>query len=242
MMGYLQRMAVRAIQPRGRIHPMVGSIFSPAMHENTTPILAEESESQLLAPSERKHAALGPTHSTGVFRESLADRNEKAEASLTRNDVTETLAAAGDEFRPLLSSESRPTVVPSKSLRTESSERTNSSTQSTHANSAQLENASEASPRSEPYATVPQRQSSPELGIREIETHAVRGNQAFPIRRQERAPQQRAAPAPQEEIQINIGRIEVTAVSQAAVRPAGAPARKALNLDDYLKRRDGRAG
>jgi hypothetical protein len=44
-----------------------------------------------------------------------------------------------------------------------------------------------------------------------------------------------------DEIEIHIGRIEVTAVPQAAARPAIQPARKSLNLDEYLKRRNRRA-
>jgi hypothetical protein len=44
-----------------------------------------------------------------------------------------------------------------------------------------------------------------------------------------------------DEIQIHIGRIEVTAAPPAAVRPASKPERKALSLDDYLKRKRGRA-
>jgi hypothetical protein len=44
-----------------------------------------------------------------------------------------------------------------------------------------------------------------------------------------------------DEIQINIGRIEVVAVPPPAARPAAAPARKSLNLEEYLKRRRGRA-
>ncbi len=43
-----------------------------------------------------------------------------------------------------------------------------------------------------------------------------------------------------DEITINIGRIEVAAVQQI-VRPAAAPARKAMSLDEYLKRGSGRA-
>jgi hypothetical protein len=39
-------------------------------------------------------------------------------------------------------------------------------------------------------------------------------------------------------IEIHIGRIEVTAVTQSALRPP-VPPRKALNLEEYLKRRDG---
>jgi len=49
-------------------------------------------------------------------------------------------------------------------------------------------------------------------------------------------------PAQPEEIQIHIGRIEVLAVPQAVSRPAAAPARKGLSLDEYLSRRNGRSG
>lgn len=44
-----------------------------------------------------------------------------------------------------------------------------------------------------------------------------------------------------DEIQIHIGRIEVTAVQQAPARPLLKPARKGQSLDEYLKRRDRRA-
>ena len=44
-----------------------------------------------------------------------------------------------------------------------------------------------------------------------------------------------------DEIQIHIGRIEVTAVPQTAPRPAAMPASKSINLDEYLKRGRGRA-
>jgi hypothetical protein len=44
-----------------------------------------------------------------------------------------------------------------------------------------------------------------------------------------------------DEIQIHIGRIEVTAVQAASPRPAAAkPQRRVPSLDEYLRRRDGR--
>ncbi len=51
-----------------------------------------------------------------------------------------------------------------------------------------------------------------------------------------------AKPAEREpdEIQIHIGRIEVTATPPAPARPAAKPMRKTPTLDDYLKRRHGR--
>ena len=39
-----------------------------------------------------------------------------------------------------------------------------------------------------------------------------------------------------DEVQIHIGRIEVTAVPPAPARPAAPPARKSLRLDEYLRR------
>jgi hypothetical protein len=43
-----------------------------------------------------------------------------------------------------------------------------------------------------------------------------------------------------DEIQIHIGRIEVTAVPPAPARPAALPVRKSVKLEEYLKR--GRSG
>ena len=45
-----------------------------------------------------------------------------------------------------------------------------------------------------------------------------------------------------DEIQIHIGRIEVTAMPPAAPRPMPVPARKTQTLDEYLRRGTGRAG
>ncbi len=45
-----------------------------------------------------------------------------------------------------------------------------------------------------------------------------------------------------DDIQINIGRIEVVAVPPAPARSTPAPARKGMSLDEYLSRRNGRVG
>jgi hypothetical protein len=87
-------------------------------------------------------------------------------------------------------------------------------------------------------------QSSREVLVREAAAREGRTWQPAPARRQaQSASALSSAPASRgpDEIQINIGRIEVTAVTQAAPRPA-PPARKSLDLGEYLKRRDGRAG
>jgi hypothetical protein len=43
-----------------------------------------------------------------------------------------------------------------------------------------------------------------------------------------------------DEIEIHIGRIEVTAVQQTSAAPVAKPARKGLSLDEYLRRANGR--
>lgn len=54
--------------------------------------------------------------------------------------------------------------------------------------------------------------------------------------------QQARAERQGDEIQIHIGRIEVTAMPPAAPRPMPVPARKTQTLDEYLRRGSGRAG
>ncbi len=52
----------------------------------------------------------------------------------------------------------------------------------------------------------------------------------------------RPPPREADDIQIHIGRIEVTAAAAAPAPPAAAARRKSPSLDEYLKRRPGRAG
>jgi hypothetical protein len=47
---------------------------------------------------------------------------------------------------------------------------------------------------------------------------------------------------PQDEIEIHIGRIEVTAVPQSVIRPAVKSPGDEISLDKYLKRRERRTG
>jgi hypothetical protein len=62
------------------------------------------------------------------------------------------------------------------------------------------------------------------------------------VRKEERARVSNSSGSPQreaDEIQIHIGRIEVTAVPPPTPAPVRAPARKSISLDEYLKRKHG---
>jgi hypothetical protein len=65
-----------------------------------------------------------------------------------------------------------------------------------------------------------------------------------PASSQAKEPVRRAAQPSREpdEIHIHIGRVEVAAIAQPAARPApAAPARRAMSLDEYLRRSNGRS-
>ncbi len=63
---------------------------------------------------------------------------------------------------------------------------------------------------------------------------AVAGDAGKPVRAGSSVPRRRSERS--DEIQIHIGRIEVTAVPQPTPRPGATPARKAMSLDEYLGR------
>jgi hypothetical protein len=74
--------------------------------------------------------------------------------------------------------------------------------------------------------------SPPTVGVRHAGATDSDRNFARPARSSQREA---------DDIQIHIGRIEVTAMAPAPERPAAAPRRKSPSLDDYLKRGRGRA-
>ena len=77
--------------------------------------------------------------------------------------------------------------------------------------------------------------SDPPLLPPQTETRATRNSSTDPYNRSTSPPHE------PDEIHIHIGRIEVAAIAQPAPRPATPPARKSLDLGEYLKRRNGRA-
>ena len=100
---------------------------------------------------------------------------------------------------------------------------------------------------SEPYSPEPEREIAIDYSFTPLIEESDRP--AVPVRipgkpGEPRVSFPRRSPQPEperDEIEIHIGRIEVTAVPQAVARPAAQPARKSLNLDEYLKRRNRRA-
>lgn len=230
MSNFLQRVAAAVIQPQAKLQPILGSIFAPATLRSPADSFPADAEisSQTFAPH-RQEPMAAPSFDTSRLagRDRLLPTTAQEEFSPARSN--RSLAAD----QPLL-----PVVSPGN-LR-----------KPTHAHPF-IEDLGPASESSKPAAanqsTSPasyqpliaaSQQPAPKLQPREPmpAAAAMRPSRAEAARRSQ--PAQREA----DEIHIHIGRIEVAAITQQAPRPTAAAARRSLNLDDYLRRGNGRPG
>jgi hypothetical protein len=250
MTGYLQRLAASVSQPRPSIHPLVGSIFSGGRQEVTSPDLwlndaLASTDNQNLAARKVSEPPDGP-----MRRRDLAgdDRIEQHAESALPTDYRRTEQRRGEReiFHPLLPSKT-PEVDASAMLRetvpgdvagAQSALQHDRHDTSTVAAARMAHAVVEDGPIADRRDAIA---APPVSGLRERAgmLGAVAGNAGKPARVEFSAPPRRAAQS--DDIQIHIGRIEVTAVAQPAPRPAAAPARKAMSLDEYLGRRRGGA-
>jgi hypothetical protein len=215
MKGFLQRMAANAAGPQSGIHPMVGSIYAgTALAGNAFAERGRAADS--IADTEERLIASSPEFS----REREDFREGKSDAM--RFDIARPEERMGE--RPAGARRDEP--APFRPLLSNAKQKTAGEKEDTFENEGD-----ESRMREHHYEPLlPHVPHSPAITAR------VQAAKSDPV--------SRSAPAEREpdKIEIHIGRIEVTAVPQEAPRPAAARARKSLNLSEYLKRRDGRAG
>jgi hypothetical protein len=248
MKGYLQRLAASVAEPRPSLHPLVGSIFPGTMraaaagdlHESDavtsvaadgTGQAAQEQPRSAADPARRRvpeaeapvgqPPAITPLALHEIFRPLMPRRPDAAEIPLAAREPADAAVPAlpvpadpGDAVRPS-SAGSRKDLV-----------------------STPIADALRLDPlvAADPPASSREREIAPTPARRPRETPGVAPGDAA-----RRAVPPRPLPAV-DDIQIHIGRVEVIALAPAAARPAAPPARKAMSLDEYLRRRDGRAG
>jgi hypothetical protein len=236
MSNFLQRVAATVIQPKARLQPMFGSIFAPA----TLPSPAEsfpaqaEISSQTFAPHRQQSMTsphLDPSSQavasqTFAGEDRLFSTTAQEGSSLARSNRS---PAADQPLLPVFSSPNdlRGSTHPHPFVEDSTFESSKSAT----ANQA-------ASPAPYQPLLAASQQPAPKLQPREsLPTSAATRTSASEAAR-------RAQPAQREadEIHIHIGRIEVAAITQPSPRPAAAAARRSLNLDEYLRRGNGRPG
>jgi hypothetical protein len=246
MSGYLQRLASRAMNPVEPVHPVLGSMFTAPKYRNGREDLPREEDDLPSIQSESRQAfeSARPV-SWSVLPDSKHPGSR--ESSATQEPRT---SFGNRQPEPLVRNERLPAQQVEQTLRPILAER--------------------ASPRpsiQDPYETAgkaePGRETNLHRGGREpeeasheaftplIKENLARSNEetsrheaeVFASAAKENGGQAvRSVPATREpdEIQIHIGRIDVTAVPQAASRAVSKPIRKGMNLEEYLSRRDRR--
>lgn len=233
MKGYLQRMAASAVRPQGGIHPLLGSIYGgPSATGRSRDASLEfgslEEERLVTSPQPSRAEKDARVESdNSPFRRSAKSEATQRMPGLPANEDTrreERIDAHAMRFRPLLgktemqSAETRSYVTPADTERPARSD-------------AEFERPDDSRTRELSFAALLPREARSSFGI-------SAGQRAKPETFPRSAPTEREP----DRVEIHIGRIEVTAVSQEAPRPAATRPRKSLNLGEYLKRRDGRAG
>ena len=236
MRGYLQRLALGVMRPVGTIHPMVGSVFSPQHQAGTSEAPLREA-SVLISSQANSDAKRSPEDA----KARSVSSEEKSSGTLEPN----RLRAPGPVYTPLIS---KVDAIQSKNKQSEDFSGPAEETSSSHlAERSTVEALPETSAhpgeRTEElvltHVYTPKmsestvRSSSLKMPAQKMDPFAAaprstpRGNSS----RRSGTPSQQP-----DEIQIHIGRIEVTAVQQSPVPPAVKPARKGLSLDEYLQR------
>jgi hypothetical protein len=236
MKGYLQRLAAQAV-PRaagsaGKIHPIIGSIYA-APKENASDAFPQEIEQLISAP---KPATIRTQSS--IASNPLRPNPEQEESQSREHPrLFQPLLGRTDAVMPLPRTQERPQANPPDETAQDEKIPPHVPSQKPAAAKAPSETPIQQSALLVRHA-VPQESIPAESKRREV----VKPQPALARRYVQPAANPRSAPPSRgtDEIQINIGRIEVTAVSQAAQRPASAPVHKALNLGEYLKGRNGR--
>jgi hypothetical protein len=261
MKGYLQRIASQAPKPSGNItqlHPLVGSISTAPKHEIPSEGIHEETITTSGGQPDSVQGLLQGKIETpqriSAWEHRKATALTQPKEPLQEHSVAQAPVEA-TPFQPLLGKvetdtsparprDAAPTLHPVQEPSRERGEQGERSQTDTPKRTFLRNDAKSKREEKTTHESSPPPQSPLETPIIEPPQRsapvphftATRGTPQSRL-----AGAARPSPPGADEIQINIGRIELTAVPQTPQRPA-APARKSINLDEYLKRRNGRNG
>jgi hypothetical protein len=257
MSHFLQRLASSVMKPTGpasqpALLPLLGSIYTPlgfdASGEQATPIEAAES----VAPAARELVARPETESRRASSILHGDSAESKNSS-TQGESAEShlpVARTQDLMRPEIASRCEPLFPPEKAeigSRDVSdsipASRRGIDHDSDDSAVTLLPHAHETE-RAKIFAQDDRPLIPPAKPVAIAGQALVRqpaGGGKVRAANREAARQSGQPGREPDEISIHIGRIEVAAAPQPVVRPAPAPARRSVNLDEYLRRGNGRA-
>ena len=255
MSGYLQRLVASARASRPVIRPVVGSLFSGETREGAAEALRVEENVVVRGQAELGSTPLQPTATPPSHAEPGSARREMPQIQVPRGP---SRSAAGEHLPESLQTEDKPGVSGEPEYPTPVAEVRKAfeplltvvqePEAKVHPRMARVQEPGANSERLERPAqpAVPAGHYTQQPGENVLRASAGgfrSGSQLAPQIAHRPGSPSRPAPSVREadEIQIHIGRIEVTAVPPPAPRPTAPPARKALNLEEYLERGRGRA-
>lgn len=236
MNQYLQRMALSAIKPGGTIHPIVDSVYSTRRDYSYRPWFDEH---ESVAEPRIDHGPTGSETAANIMPPLTA----RVDASPLPKPILDEIEPAVTE-RPW-ARRSRPSFA--HPLEAETIAAAETSHELVVGSKHEAEETGQAT-RKETLSGKVQRTefSRPEIGAIRVSSRppkvvsASRNPRAFEPKAGRLQPPEPPVREP-DEIQIHIGRIEVTAVPQAPAPAVANPERNIPSLDEYLKRRDRRS-
>jgi hypothetical protein len=236
MTGYLQRLALSAVTPAA-IHPVRGSIFSPA--EDPAASEVGEAEEQVLATSAAPATAATPqSPSAPRFPTNLTPVRPLSESAPMGDHSDRGVGEAEPALTHAESATARHGAVKTSAAQAA----TRARHEAADARDRDVAGRDRSAPPERPFVPLLEVQTDERTALPD---HAERprpaaastaGRTGTDGKRQHPHP----SPAERDEIEIHIGRIEVTAVQAAPPAPP-TPRRHPPSLDDYLRRRNGGA-
>jgi hypothetical protein len=228
MSNFLQRVAATVIQPKARLQPILGSIFAPANLYSPPEPFTPEISLQTVAPRHREPMSTphfeGPSHAVDaedrIFPATPQENFSPAHFNRSPSADQLLLPAFSNLTDPRGPTHAHPSAEDSAF---ESSKPTTNQA---------------AAPA--PYQPLIAASQLPPPRLQPLDS--LSNPPAARSSRSETARRLQPAQGEADEIHIHIGRVEVAAIAQPAPRPAAAAARRSLNLDEYLRRGNGRRG
>jgi hypothetical protein len=268
MRGYLQRLAASVSRPEPRLRPLMGSIFAGELREENVEevqfpiprrIGVEKVEGQITESVTPDPA--GRLTRTAPMREAGASRVDKSPhvplpfAQQVEN-APESDTQEPPRFAPLVPRQPAQAESPVLQSQEKSPERLAKPHPRPATTTGKKELEEQAVPREtrvsfqplvlRPIVFEEARMETPQASLQPVTAREPMRRRAIYMAHRETP--ERLATAKEsertanEEIQIHIGRIEVIASAPPAARVARAPTNRSTSLEDYLKRRNGRAG
>jgi hypothetical protein len=259
MRGYLQRLAASVSRPERRVRPLVGSIFAGELREESLveevqrPFAEQSTERAAQEPVARvtPQAVRGPSEAIAKKPSHALIPAPQQVQSSPQPDTPEPPEFALLLPRPAAQAESPVLRVQEKPLERPAGPYLRPAEITAKQEPERPKVLSETPPGFQPLVLRPliveeARAEATEARPQPAGTREPTRKTAIHMARQE--PEERPAAAKEgergasEDIQIHIGRIEVIAAAPQAPRAAASATTRSTSLEDYLKRRNGRAG